>query len=76
VATVAREMALGPAQEEAHRARLESLGVASETELALAIRGRRLDDRLDEVRAVLRATVRAKLAVAHPGYDVGDGSPP
>ncbi|HEV7459710.1 MAG TPA: DUF6285 domain-containing protein [Solirubrobacteraceae bacterium] len=38
-------------------------------ELARAIRAGELDDRWDEVAAVLRESVRAKLAVAHPGYD-------
>ena len=39
--------------------------------------GRGLDDRIDEVRAVVRAAVAAKLAVANPGYfdrgAVGEG---
>lgn len=65
---VERELALGPAQEAAHLADLASLGVGSEAELAAAIRSGRLDDRLPEVVAVIRRTVAAKLAVAHPGY--------
>lgn len=42
---------------------------AVQGELARAIRAGELDDRWDEVAAVLRESVRAKLAVAHPGYD-------
>jgi hypothetical protein len=42
---------------------------AAQGELARAIRAGELDDRWDEVAAVLRESVRAKLAVAHPGYD-------
>ena len=66
---VERELALGEAQEAAHRADLERLGVETEAELARAIRSGGLDGRLAEVVAVVRRTVAAKLAVAHPGYD-------
>lgn len=38
-------------------------------EVAAAIRAGDLDDRSDQVVAVLRRAVAAKLAVAHPGYD-------
>jgi hypothetical protein len=65
---VEREMELGPAQLEAHRARLARLGVADDAELAAAIRDRRLDDRADEVRALLAEAVADKLAVANPTY--------
>jgi hypothetical protein len=68
---VERELALGAGQEAAHRADLERLGVASEAELAAAIRAGELDGRLAEVVAMVRRTVAAKLAVAHPGYDAG-----
>ena len=37
--------------------------------LAEAIRAGAFDERWDEAVAVLRDSVRAKLAVAHPGYD-------
>lgn len=70
---VRRELELGPAQAAAHAERLAGLGVGSEAELAEAIRGGAFDDRLDEVTAVVRATVADKLAVAHPGYD-GDAT--
>jgi Domain of unknown function (DUF6285) len=68
---VERELALGAAQEAAHRADLAGLGVGSEAELAVAIRTGDLDERLSEVIAMVRRTVAAKLAVAHPGYDAG-----
>jgi hypothetical protein len=68
LAMVQREIELGPVQAEAHAARLGGLGVASDEELAGAIRSGRLDDRLDEVRAAVWASVRDKLAVANPGY--------
>jgi len=68
VGIVGRQLALGPEQAAAHAARLAALGVHSEEELAAAIRSGALDDRLDEVRVAVRATVADKLAVAHPGY--------
>ncbi len=68
LAMVERELELGAAQHDAHRARLSSLGVADDAELARAIRAGDLDDRLDEVRAAVRAAVRDKLAVANPRY--------
>ena len=79
---VEREMAKGAAQAEDHRARLASLGVDDEAGLAAAIRDRRLDGRMAEVAAVVRATVKDKLEVANPGYMVqgdpgaGGGSGP
>ncbi len=68
VATVRRELELGPAQAIAHRERLAALGVADDAELAAAIRSGDLDDRTDEVTLAVRASVRDKLAVANPGY--------
>lgn len=68
VAMVRRELALGPALRRAHRERLGRLGVADDAELAAAIRSGALDDRLDEVTSLVRASVRDKLAVARPGY--------
>lgn len=65
---VEREMALGPGHAAAHQAALARLGVAHESELAQAIRSGLLDDRRDEVLAVVRATVAAKLEVANPAY--------
>ena len=68
---VERELAMGPAQRDAHAAAMARLGVADEAELAATIRAGTLDDRRAEVLEVVRATVRAKLAVAHPGYTDG-----
>lgn len=65
---VERELALGPAQARAHTARLEQLGVANDAELAAAIRSGGLDGRADEVRELVWASVRDKLAVANPRY--------
>ena len=71
VRMVERELALGEAQAAAHSADLARLGVGSEEELASAIRAGALDGRIAEVAAVVRRTVAAKLAVAHPGYGAG-----
>jgi hypothetical protein len=65
---VERELAVGPAQAEAHAARLAALGCADEAELAARIRDGSLDDRLDEVRSLVRESVADKLAVANPRY--------
>ena len=71
---VERELNLGPGLEPAERARAVALlghdGAAAglERELAAAIRAGALDDRLDDVRAHVRATVREKLLIANPGY--------
>jgi hypothetical protein len=65
---VQRELALGPAQAAAHRARLDALGFADESALAGAIRRGEVDDRYDEVKSAVAATVRDKLAVANPKY--------
>jgi Domain of unknown function (DUF6285) len=68
LAIVERELALGPAQATVHAQRLASLGLADDAALAAAIRSGTLDDRLDEVRALVWAGVRDKLAVANPDY--------
>ena len=65
---VERELAVGPAHDAAHRELLETLGVADDAELAAAIRSGALDDRIDEVRALVWQSVRDKLAVANPKY--------
>ena len=44
------------------------LGVADDAALAAAIRSGELDDRMDEVRALVWQSVRDKLAVANPKY--------
>lgn len=48
---------------------LADLGFADEVQLAAAIRAGNLDDRADQVLPTLRALVRHRLAIAHPGYD-------
>jgi hypothetical protein len=68
LAMVERELAQGPQQAADHSTRLAGLGVADEAELAAAIRNGTFDDRLDEVRQVVRATVEDKLRVANPKY--------
>jgi len=68
LAIVERELVLGPAQAEAHAERLARLGVADDAELARRIRAGELDDRLDEVKAAVAASVRDKLTVANPRY--------
>ncbi len=65
---VEREIELGPAHAEAHRARLARLGVADDTELAAAIRRGDFDDRAPELRDLLREATADKLAVANPRY--------
>lgn len=62
-AQLAREAALAEAEPE-HRAAREA-----QAQLAAAIRAGEHDERWDAVLAALRGEVRAKLAVAHPGYD-------
>jgi len=64
---VARELELGPGQREVHRARLASLGVASEAELARAIRSGSLEDG-PALRALLREAVSARLEVSNPAW--------
>ncbi|CAN5698601.1 hypothetical protein BH20ACT2_BH20ACT2_24130 [soil metagenome] len=65
---VQRELASGPAQEAAHRRRLDQLGLADDAALAGAIRAGDLDARRDEIIDAVRHAVHDKLAVANPGY--------
>ena len=51
------------------RAAPDLLGYPDETALAAAIRAGDLDGRAADVLPCLRALVRHRLAVAHPGYD-------
>lgn len=69
---VERELALGPAQAVAHRERLAALGCGDDAELAARIRSGELDDRAEEVRALVWDSVRDKLRVANPRY-LGEG---
>ncbi len=69
LATVERELALGPGQVAAHAAALATLGLASDVELAAAIRA--LDSGLPVPEAWVQVTwdaVAAKVAVANPSY--------
>lgn len=68
LAMVERELELGPEQAAQHARDLAALGVADEAELAAAIRSGALDDRIEDVRDVVRRTVRAKVEVANPKY--------
>ena len=68
---VQREIEAGAGPAEDHAGRLAALGVADDAELAAAIRSGALDDRYDEVKAAVWASVRDKLAVANPRY-LGD----
>lgn len=68
LAMVERELRLGQGQSVAHAVRLAQLGCADDRELADRIRSGAFDDRLDEVRELVRADVRDKLAVANPKY--------
>jgi fructose 1,6-bisphosphatase len=65
---VERELTLGESQHAAHADRLRVLGVGDDAALAAAIRSGELDDRMDEVRALVWQSVRDKLAVANPKY--------
>ena len=65
---VERELNLGETQRAERAARMESLGVADEAELAAVIKRGDLDDRLREVVDAVRADVEARLAVANPTY--------
>jgi hypothetical protein len=48
---------------------LAGLGFTDESQLAAAIRTGDLDDRAADVLPTLRALVRHRLTIAHPGYD-------
>lgn len=48
---------------------LAALGFDDEAQLAAAIRAGALDDRPEQLQSVLRAVVRHRLSVAHPGYE-------
>ena len=68
LAMVERELELGAGQAADHAQRLEQLGMNDDAELAAAIRRREFDDRGDELRALLRASVSDKLRVANPQH--------
>jgi len=60
--------ALGMVERELAVTGAGAAGLEEQRELAAAIRSGAVDDRLDEVRAAVRESVRAKLLVANPGY--------
>lgn len=64
---VERELLAGDPADELEA--VHRLGFDDEAALATAIRAGDLDDRPDEVTACLRALVKRRLDVAHPGYD-------
>lgn len=68
LAMVERELALGAEHTVAHRQRLDQLGCGDDAELSARIRSGDLDERLEEVRDLVWASVRAKLEVANPRY--------
>jgi len=57
-------------------AALARLGYPDEAALAAAIRSGDLDERSADVLPCLRALVRYRLAIAHPGYDRPDQGAP
>jgi hypothetical protein len=63
------ERELLDSEADAPLAALAALGYPDEDALAAAIRAGELDGRDTEVMACLRALVRHRLAIAHPGYD-------
>ena len=67
-AQIERELVLGPELAIAHAARLADLGFGDDHELCAAIRNGSLDDRMDDVRAAVRASVVDKLRVANPRH--------
>jgi hypothetical protein len=68
LAMVERELLLGPELAAAHDERLRELGFPDDAALAAAIRSGSLDDRYDEVKAAVAASVDDKLKVANPDY--------
>jgi len=65
---VEQELVRGPADARRHRADLDRLGYPDDAALGAAIRAGELDDRGDELRAVLRAAARARLEVSNPRH--------
>ncbi len=65
---VERELALEPGLARAHADRLARLGCTDDRELSARIRAGAYDDRADEVRSLVAASVHDKLLVANPGW--------
>ena len=68
LAIVERELELGPSQVARHAERLAELGCADDSELARRIRSGEFDERLDDVKRLVREDVVDKLRVANPKY--------
>ena len=68
LAMVERELRVGADQAAAHATRLAAFGCVDDADLAARIRAGDLDDCLPEVRDMVWASVRDKLAVANPKY--------
>ncbi len=68
VAQIEREHLLGPEVQRAHAERLARLGVDDDARLCAAIREGALDDRMDEVLALVRADMVDKLRIANPRH--------
>jgi aminoglycoside phosphotransferase (APT) family kinase protein len=68
VEVVRRELAVPPEVGRRHREALAALGCGGEAELSEAILDGSLDDRWDEVLAVVRDAVRVRLEVANPRH--------
>ncbi len=66
LAIVERELAVGSVHEAQHRARLDRVGVASDAELAAAIRQGDFDDKMTELGAELLGAAVDRLAVSNP----------
>ena len=65
---VERELAQGAGPATAHAERLRALGCADDRELAARIRSGELDDRAEQVRTSVAASVHDKLVVANPAW--------
>jgi len=65
---VERELAQGAGPAVAHAERLRALGCADDRELAGRIRRGELDDRSEQVRLAVAASVQDKLLVANPAW--------
>ena len=68
LATVRRELLLGPAARARHRERLDLLGGPDDAALSTAITTGSLDERWDDVVATVREAVRDELLVANPRH--------
>jgi aminoglycoside phosphotransferase (APT) family kinase protein len=68
LATVERELQLGPSMAAAHARRLGALGYEDDGQLAAAIRAGTFDGRWADVGPVLASAARDQLLVANPAY--------